>query len=356
MTKHSPLAKTLLALACLFRPGCLPAHAEVFTYQGLLVDSGGAANGTYDLRFILFDAAAAGNQIGNVLTNSQAAVSNGLFVAALDFGANVFNGATDWLEIAVRLSSSAGDFTTLSPRQAITPAPWALFASAANASGIQGVLPDASLSPNIPRLDSNAVFTGAVVFTNPASTFAGNGSGLTDLSGAALQPGTVNSNALDVPTQALLGVGPAAAANAANITAGVLNPDLLSGDIPAPPIAYGLWSSPPYGTNTSVFIWSSPPASNYLAQYYGGPNANHGGYLEQVNSLEREPYFVEWTTDSTNVIFGIKDDIAAWRLIINNVREQLHGFAYFNGGNDSWVHTVFRKEKPGICGSRATSA
>ena len=38
--------------------------ATAFTYQGRLSDGGLPANGAYDLRFALFDAASDGNQIG----------------------------------------------------------------------------------------------------------------------------------------------------------------------------------------------------------------------------------------------------------------------------------------------------
>jgi hypothetical protein len=63
-----------------------------FTYQGRLTQGGSAANGSYDLRFILYDAEFGGSQQGNILTNSAVAVSGGLFTTALDFGATAFGG------------------------------------------------------------------------------------------------------------------------------------------------------------------------------------------------------------------------------------------------------------------------
>ena len=56
------------------------------------------------------------------------AVSNGLFTVRLDFGA-VSDGDARYLQIGVRPGSSTGAFTVLSPRQAITAAPNALYAS-----------------------------------------------------------------------------------------------------------------------------------------------------------------------------------------------------------------------------------
>lgn len=80
-----------------------------------------------------------GTQQGNLLTNSATAVSNGLFTVTLDFG-NQFPGANRWLEIAVRTNGTA-NFFTLSPRRALTPAPYAIYAGSANASNMAGTVP-----------------------------------------------------------------------------------------------------------------------------------------------------------------------------------------------------------------------
>ena len=104
------------------------AQGTQFTYQGRLND-GGAASGTYDLSFALYDALANGNPAGGTVTNTATTVSNGLFTATLDFGAGVFPGANRWLEIAVRTNGGGAAYTTLSPRQALTPTPYAIFAT-----------------------------------------------------------------------------------------------------------------------------------------------------------------------------------------------------------------------------------
>lgn len=106
----------------------LPAEAlgTAFTYQGQLFDSGNPAEGLYDLRFSLYDAAYAGNLIGTVNQN-DILVDNGIFIVQLDFGA-VFNGTAYWLEIGVRPGASSGAYTALAPRQPITAAPYALYA------------------------------------------------------------------------------------------------------------------------------------------------------------------------------------------------------------------------------------
>src|SRR2546423_3011727 len=107
------------------------AQGPAFTYQGRLADTGSPANGDYDLKFSLFDDPSAGNQVGDSLTNSPTSVSNGLFTVTLDFGAGWFTGDPRWLEIGVTTNGSGGDFTALTPRQALTPTPYAIHASTA---------------------------------------------------------------------------------------------------------------------------------------------------------------------------------------------------------------------------------
>jgi hypothetical protein len=137
-----------------------------FTYQGSLKRGGAAANGAYDFRFGLLDAATGGTQIGAAVTNAAVTVSNGLFTVVLDFGTNAFDGSARWLEVSVR--QGANDFTVLSPRQPLTPTPYAITATTvANPVGVFG-----------------GTFTGS---------FVGDGSALTNLSTTAV---TAATNAL----------------------------------------------------------------------------------------------------------------------------------------------------------------
>jgi len=106
-------------------PTC-SAQGTAFTYQGLLNSSGNPVNGTYDLTFTLFGTSAGGTAIAGPVTNSAVAVSNGLFSLTMDFG-NQFTGSDRWLEIGVR-PTGGGAFTTLSPRQQLTPTPYAITA------------------------------------------------------------------------------------------------------------------------------------------------------------------------------------------------------------------------------------
>jgi hypothetical protein len=103
------------------------AQGTAFTYQGRLDESGNPANGSYDVRFSIYDAAGSGALVAGPVTNSAVAVSNGLIAAVLDFGTNVFTGPARWLDIGIR-PHGFGSFTTVAPRLGLTPSPYAIFA------------------------------------------------------------------------------------------------------------------------------------------------------------------------------------------------------------------------------------
>ena len=170
-----PLCHLLLGL------GYLPsafAQGTAFTYQGQLADGAAPAAGIYELRFAIYDAATGGNQRASAVTNAATAVSNGFFTVTLDFGFGVFNGGARWLELGVRSNGAASAFATLSPRQAVTPAPYAFWA--ANAS--QAV----TVSGTVPASGLNGLYSNPVSFNNPANGFAGDGSGLANVNAAQL--------------------------------------------------------------------------------------------------------------------------------------------------------------------------
>jgi len=175
MMNSKMLLLTAVALYSLLTPlnrAC--AQGTAFTYSGRLDDGGSPANGSYDLTFTLFNALSGPSQVGTTFTNSATAVSNGLFTVTLDFG-SVFNGTACWVEIATR-TNGAGSFATLTPRQPLTPTPYAIYAEGASAAGISGTLPTASLG---------GAYGNQVALNNTANQFAGsftgNGGGLTNL-------------------------------------------------------------------------------------------------------------------------------------------------------------------------------
>lgn len=149
-------------------------QAGVFTYQGRLTTEGILVNGTNSMKFSLWDSASGGAAVGAPVTNLTVPVSNGLFAVALDFGIAPFSGAERWLEIGIGIGTNA-NFTTLTPRQKLTRSPYAIMAHSTSnllgplpASQLSGAIPDAALSTNIARLNSNQTFTAANTFSNVA--------------------------------------------------------------------------------------------------------------------------------------------------------------------------------------------
>jgi hypothetical protein len=114
-----------------------------FTYQGRLSDTDRPVEGTCDLTFKLYDAAGSGSPpSGGTLLGTEEkpeqAISDGYLTVQLDFGSAVFTGEARWLEIDV----DCGDGSiTLSPRQALTAEPYAVYALGAAWSGLRGVPP-----------------------------------------------------------------------------------------------------------------------------------------------------------------------------------------------------------------------
>ncbi len=95
-----------------------------FTYQGFLTDAGSPANGIYSLEFTLYNNN--DEQVGNEINILYKTITNGLFTVELDFGSNIFTGERLFLEIAVQPDEGCVPWTVLSPRQELTPAPYAL--------------------------------------------------------------------------------------------------------------------------------------------------------------------------------------------------------------------------------------
>lgn len=227
---------TFLAITFAALAGQSQAQTSAFTYQGRLVDNAFAANGSYSMKFRLYNALTAGTQIGAEIPLTVTA-TNGVFNVSLDFGSASFpSGAARWLEIQVGT-------TTLTPRQQLSGAPFAVRSLAANQSDLLSsvcnpCVTDAQIigvagskvSGSVANADnavtaSNSINLGGVAAANyllksggtvtgslsVSGVISGNGSGLTNLpntgfqwlspGGTAIQAVTNNGYLVNDPAQ-----------------------------------------------------------------------------------------------------------------------------------------------------------
>jgi Chaperone of endosialidase len=144
----------------------LAAQGTAFTYQGQLQYNGSAASGSYNLTFTLYATNNGGLSVAGPVTNDGVLVSNGLFTVLIDFGPGALSNGANWLELGVE-SNGAKAFTTLTPRQELTPAPYAI--AAESASNLLGDLPVSQLSGTL----LFAQLPGAVLTTNETNVTLG---------------------------------------------------------------------------------------------------------------------------------------------------------------------------------------
>ena len=166
----------ILSILFLLFTGSLLAQGTAFTYQGRLNDGGSPAHGSYDFRFKLFEDPLGNNQAGSTILTNGFEITNGLFIATLDFG-GLFNGSNYWIEVDVR--TNGGSFENLNPLQPVLPTPYAMFAN--TASNLSGTISSANLS---------GTYGGPVDFNNSGNnfggSFSGNGASITNVNAATL--------------------------------------------------------------------------------------------------------------------------------------------------------------------------
>lgn len=146
--------KTAVLMTVLFTAvaaAAAPLGTE-FTYQGVLSDGSVPAAGSFDFRFIVYDAEVGGSQVGTTVLVDDLAIIDGRVTTPIDFGA-VFDGAALWLEVSVRDGASTGSYTVLSPRQELTAAPFSHYATMAGMATTAG---HAATAGNADTLNGNS--------------------------------------------------------------------------------------------------------------------------------------------------------------------------------------------------------
>ena len=184
------------------------AIGTTFTYQGQLKNASGPVTGSCDFQFSLWDSLAnATGQIGTMQSKSSVPLSQGQFTVQLDFGVNVFSGEARWLQIEVSCPAGSGSYTTLAPRQPLTPAPYALYSTST------GALQGRSITTTAPAVGQVLKWNGGA--WSPADDAIGSpGSG--DISGVYAGKGLTGGGASGEVTLTVSYAGSGAAFTAAH--------------------------------------------------------------------------------------------------------------------------------------------
>ncbi|HUD83640.1 MAG TPA: hypothetical protein VMQ67_09060, partial [Candidatus Saccharimonadales bacterium] len=261
------------------------AQGTAFTYSGQLQNSGSNANGSYDLQFTLYNAIVAGSQSGPILTNATA-VRNGLFTVTLDFGSGIFAGTTFWLDIAAR-TNGTGAFAELSPRQQLTPTPYAIYAETSTVLS----------GPSSITINAGTGLGGGGEVALGASTTLNN-TGVLSVAGNADITASMAEGAVTLGDNATSSNTPSTIVkrdSSGNFSAGTITlsgnlilPDVLSG----PNIIYA---------GTVLLLYSATEAENFFV----GPVAGNSKTTGDANTAAGVSALSSDTTGSGNTATGV---------------------------------------------------
>ncbi|MGB1250267.1 MAG: tail fiber domain-containing protein [Candidatus Promineifilaceae bacterium] len=159
-------------------PSTISTSSSSLTYEGYLESADGTPiNGTIKFSSTLYDALTGGNQIGITNLFDDVLVEDGVFSVDLSFGDNTFLGGDRWLDISI-------DDVPLTPRQRITPAPYAL-----RGGGTNSIVTNDSLNANISAGVSNTIQNNA----QSSGIYVGTSNIISDAQNAFISGGITNS-------------------------------------------------------------------------------------------------------------------------------------------------------------------
>ena len=164
-----------------------------FTFQGTLEDAGAAANGSYDLQFVVKNTA--GANVSTPVTVEDVPVVGGVFTVQLDFGAGLFTGVDRRLGMSVRPGTSTGAFVALAPDLPFNATPYAQLSNDALSAAVADDVIDFAIDSvdiNTSAVTTDKLANDAVTADKLASNSVsiasftgGSGSGVISLSVAA---------------------------------------------------------------------------------------------------------------------------------------------------------------------------
>jgi hypothetical protein len=297
---------TLAALLALSLSAAADIVSTAFTYQGRLDHNGEPANGSFDLKFELFDAATDGNPVGTPIEMPAQGIADGLLAAELNFGgAELFDGTAYWVAVSAKVAGAA-EYVPIAERTAVRPAPYAIHAKVAD-----GVEDGA--------VDADALANGAVTADK--------------LAPAAVGPASLNAaNAPDAGQ--VLGFDGAALAWM-NLEGGGEgsgpSPWILSGFEP-----YMTWSDTNSGRSASI-------SSGGGTLYYRVPNADNttiltAGYVDYNGmvtrgrlSVEGNDPFITWNDGGVQASISTNNGTLYYRVPNPGGATVTAGYVDYNG-------------------------
>ena len=293
-TKLTPqfVAAVLLFATLVLPPSTVFAQGTAFTYQGHLQNNGSPASGTYNLTFSLFNTSSGGSAVAGPVTTNGVIVTYGLFTVLIDFGSGAWNGATNWLQVGLETNGTI-TFTNLTPRQELTPAPYAIYAK--SAGGLPGLVvqPASDGAPNLiggspSNFVSSAVgatiggggatnYGGSIYINSVTGNFGTVGGGAANAAGfLGTVGGGFSDSALGTAATASGGYDDIASGSYATVGGGAYNTASGSGNYATVSGGYANTASGQFAT---IGGGSNNIASGYASTVAGGdPNNASGPY------------------------------------------------------------------------------
>jgi hypothetical protein len=106
-----------------------------FQFSSFLLAGTKAANGTFDLQFLLYTQPVGGSQVGQTSSAFGVRVTKGSYSAVLDFGVGAFTGEPRWIEVRYR-KAGVGAYLPAAQRIQVLAVPYAMMSANAEHANV----------------------------------------------------------------------------------------------------------------------------------------------------------------------------------------------------------------------------